>query len=79
MTDYYACDELQDRNTYLWSFREDTPESLVLILVDEYGKKFIKENTGFVDELTQNELANILIADGYKMEYTPAMKEFLGE
>ena len=76
MTDYYACDELQDRNTYLWSFREDTDESLMLVLVDENAKKFIKENTGLVDEDLQDEIASRLIQQGYEIEYTPAMKFF---
>lgn len=79
MINYYACTELHDNNTHLWSIREDTAEQLVIVLIDENKKNFIIDNVDFVDRETQTYITKKLGENNYTQGYTIDITKFLGE
>lgn len=52
---YYTCEEVRDRNIYIWSYRANTDEQEILILVDETQKIYnvLDDNKDFISEIIQ--------------------------
>lgn len=63
MEKYYRCEEWEN----VWSYRENTEEQLVLILIDEQEKCFTLENENYVDNELQQKLASELKNKGYRL------------
>ena len=59
---YYKCLE----NENVWSFREKNSEELVIVLVDEERKVFIKDNVNCIDKKLQKDIVEKLKIIGYK-------------
>lgn len=73
MKKYYKCFEFKN----IWSYRENTNEQLIIVLIDKKEKCFIFPNYEYIDTLLQMELGLKLAKKGYEWFCTDLLNNFI--
>ena len=68
----FKCNE----DDYIWSYRENTDEQLVLVLVDEANKCFCFPNSEYANTLLQMQAGLELAKKGYEWFTSDKLDEF---